>query len=51
VRELADYFCNSARLRIVHLFRDLHANADREGYRVAQKVLEGKQDWVQEGIL
>jgi hypothetical protein len=51
VRELADYFCNSARLRITHLFHDLHANADREGYRLAQKVLEGKQDWVQEGIL
>ncbi len=51
IRELADYFCNSARLRIAHLFRDLHANADREGYRLAQKVLEGKQDWVQEGIL
>jgi alkylation response protein AidB-like acyl-CoA dehydrogenase len=51
VRELADYFCNSARLRIAHLFRDLHANADREGYRFAQKVLEGKQDWVQQGIL
>jgi 3-hydroxyacyl-CoA dehydrogenase/alkylation response protein AidB-like acyl-CoA dehydrogenase/enoyl-CoA hydratase/carnithine racemase len=51
VRELADYFCDSARLRIAHLFRDLYANADREGYRLAQKVLDGKQDWVQEGIL
>jgi 3-hydroxyacyl-CoA dehydrogenase/alkylation response protein AidB-like acyl-CoA dehydrogenase/enoyl-CoA hydratase/carnithine racemase len=51
VRELADYFCNSARLRIAHLFRDLHANADGEGYRLAQKVLEGKQDWLREGIL
>ncbi len=51
VRELADYFCDSARLRIAHLFRDLHTNADREGYRLAQKVLEGKQDWLNEGIL
>ena len=51
VRDLANYFCDSARLRITHLFRDLHANAGREGYRLAQKVLEGKQDWVNEGIL
>jgi hypothetical protein len=51
VRELADYFCNSARQRITHLFRDLHANADHQGYRLSQKVLDGKQDWVQEGIL
>jgi len=51
VCELGDYFCNSARLRIAHLFRDLHANADREGYRLAQKVLEGKQDWLNKGIL
>ena len=51
VRELADYFCNSARLRVANLFRDLHANRDREGYRVAQKVLEGKEEWLQQGIL
>jgi hypothetical protein len=51
VRELADYFCNSARLRIDCLFHGLHHNADREGYRMAQKVLEGKQDWLQQGIL
>jgi alkylation response protein AidB-like acyl-CoA dehydrogenase/3-hydroxyacyl-CoA dehydrogenase len=51
VRDLANYFCNSARLRIAQLFRDLHANADSEGYRLAQKVLAGKQDWMSEGIL
>ncbi len=51
VVELVDYFCNSARLRIAHLFRDLHQNADRSGYRVAQKVLEGQKDWLFDGIL
>jgi hypothetical protein len=51
VRELTDYFCNSARLRIAHLFRELHHNADRDGYRLAQKVLDGKQDWLRDGIL
>jgi hypothetical protein len=51
VLELADYFCNSARLRVAHLFRDLHNNADRKGYRLAQKVLSGEEDWLYEGIL
>ncbi len=51
VRELADYFCQSARLRIAHLFRDLYGNADQKGYRVAQKILDGKEEWLQEGIL
>jgi hypothetical protein len=51
VRDLADYFCRSARLRIAHLFRELHGNTDSQGYRLAQKVLDGKQDWLREGIL
>jgi len=51
VLELVDYFCNSARLRVGHLFRDLHNNADRKGYRLAQKVLSGEEDWLYEGIL
>jgi 3-hydroxyacyl-CoA dehydrogenase/alkylation response protein AidB-like acyl-CoA dehydrogenase/enoyl-CoA hydratase/carnithine racemase len=51
VREMTDYFCNSARLRIAHLFRELHHNADGQGYRLAQKVLAGEQDWLREGIL
>lgn len=51
VLELADYFCNSARLRVAHLFRDLHNNADRKGYGLAQKVLSGGEDWLYDGIL
>ena len=51
VRDLADYFCNTARLRIAHLFRELHHNTDGKGYRLAQKVLCGEQDWLNEGIL
>ena len=51
VRDVADYFCNTARLRIAHLFRELHHNADSQGYRLAQKVLAGEQDWLREGIL
>ena len=51
IRELADYFCNSARVRIAHLFRDLHENTDRSGYRLAQQLLEGQQEWLSEGML
>jgi alkylation response protein AidB-like acyl-CoA dehydrogenase len=51
ILDVVDYFCDSARLRIAHLFRELHDNADREGYKLAQKVVGGQQDWLQEGIL
>ena len=37
--ERADYFCRSARLRVVQLFHDLHNNEDRRGYRLAQSLI------------
>ncbi len=48
---LVDYFCDTSRLRIRQLFRELHHNTDREGYKFAQGVLAGKYDWLREGIL
>lgn len=36
---LADYFCQTARLRVEEKFRELKRNADRAGYRLAQKLL------------
>jgi hypothetical protein len=36
---LADYFCRSAKLRVKDLFRSLHHNEDRRGYRLAQELL------------
>jgi alkylation response protein AidB-like acyl-CoA dehydrogenase len=50
-RALADYFCRMARLKIEALFRDVHDNRDAEGYRVAQQVLAGEFNWLQDGIL
>jgi hypothetical protein len=38
---MADYFCKASRLRIAEKFRAIRKNTDREGYRVAQQVLEG----------
>ncbi|HWX19317.1 MAG TPA: acyl-CoA dehydrogenase family protein [Candidatus Binatia bacterium] len=35
----ADYFCQTSRLRIEEKFRELRRNADRSGYRLAQKLI------------
>jgi hypothetical protein len=49
--DLVDYFCRSARLRIERNFAGLRHNADREGYRLAQDVLAGKHEWLEEGTV
>ncbi len=49
--ELVDYFSRSARLRIERHFAGLRHNADRQGYRLAQEVLAGKHDWLEEGTV
>jgi hypothetical protein len=40
-----------SRLKIEALFRGVHDNRDAQGYRVAQQVLTGQFDWLQEGIV
>jgi hypothetical protein len=37
--QLADYFCQTARLRIAEQFRGIRRNADKVGYQLAQEVL------------
>lgn len=49
--ELADLFCRQARRRVDALFGELWANDDDENYKSAVKVLEGRYQWVEEGIL
>ena len=49
--ELAELFCNQARRRVEQLFHDLWQNDDAESYAAAQKVLEGRYTWFEEGIL
>jgi hypothetical protein len=49
--DLVDYFCRSARLRIERNMGGLRRNADRHGYRLAQQVLAGKHQWMEEGIV
>jgi hypothetical protein len=50
-RALADYFCRISRLKIEALFRDVYTNQDDEGYRLAQHVLAGEFNWLQDGII
>jgi len=50
-RDLADYFCRMARFKIEDLFRHVHQNGDADGYRLAQRVMAGKFDWVEEGMI
>jgi alkylation response protein AidB-like acyl-CoA dehydrogenase len=50
-QELADLFCRGSRRRIDKLFSDLWHNDDQEDYDAAQKVLDGRYLWAEEGII
>jgi hypothetical protein len=49
--ELAQLFCSMARRRADALFHELWANDDDSRYSAAQKVLEGRYMWLEEGVL
>jgi len=48
---LADYFCTISKERIEQLFEAISHNADRAGYKVAQRVLKGDYTFLESGIL
>ncbi len=48
---LADYFCETARLRIEHYFDGLTHNADAKGYRLAQHILKEEMPVLSDGIV
>jgi alkylation response protein AidB-like acyl-CoA dehydrogenase len=48
--ELAQLFCSMAKRRADTLFNELWANDDDSRYSAAQKVLEGRYRWLEEGI-
>jgi hypothetical protein len=50
-RELADLFCGQARRRVDALFHGLWANDDDDNYSAAKKLLEGRYQFIEEGIL
>src|SRR5436190_2682240 len=51
VLHLADYFCAAAQLRVERNFDGLSHNADRQGYKLAQKVLKESIPSLEEGIV
>jgi alkylation response protein AidB-like acyl-CoA dehydrogenase len=48
--ELADLFARQARRRADALFEALWSNDDDAGYASAQKVLDGRYAWLEEGV-
>lgn len=48
--ELADEACRLARARIRQNFREVFRNNDVRTYRVAQRAMEGRYAWLEEGI-
>jgi alkylation response protein AidB-like acyl-CoA dehydrogenase len=51
VVRLAAAFCAQAQNRIEDLFNRLFDNADDQTYRLAQEVLRGEHEWLEEGIV
>ncbi|MFF4198643.1 acyl-CoA dehydrogenase family protein [Nonomuraea sp. NPDC001831] len=49
--ELADTFCHQARRRIRTLFDELWDNSDEQDVRLARYVLDGRYEFLEEGIL
>jgi hypothetical protein len=50
-KELADVFCKQARRRVDDLFTALWFNDDEDNYELALGVLDGRYEWLEEGIL
>lgn len=49
--ELARYFCSLSRRRIGNHFRALKDNDDKEGNKIAKKVLDREYTWLEKGII
>ncbi|MBI3999908.1 MAG: acyl-CoA dehydrogenase family protein [Candidatus Omnitrophica bacterium] len=49
--ELADLFCRDAKKRVNSHFQTLFKNSDATAYRIARNALEGKYNWLEDGII
>ncbi|MEJ1109523.1 MULTISPECIES: acyl-CoA dehydrogenase family protein [unclassified Kribbella] len=49
--ELAGVFCEQARLRVDRLFDQLWSNTDDSDRRLADRVLDGRYSWLEDGVL
>lgn len=48
--ELADYFCSLAKRRIERKFRALSHNDDKQGNKIAEKVIKKEFRWLEKGV-
>jgi hypothetical protein len=48
---LADLYCRGARRRVAHLFKAVWSNDDAFAYKTARAVLDGRYEWLEEGII
>jgi alkylation response protein AidB-like acyl-CoA dehydrogenase len=51
VLSVANYFCNSAKMRIDNHFAGARRNVDKRGYELTQELLAGKHSTLREGIV
>ena len=49
--ELAEAFCEQARLRVDHLFDQLWSNTDDTDRSLADRVLDGRYTWLEDGVI
>jgi alkylation response protein AidB-like acyl-CoA dehydrogenase len=49
--ELADLFCQQARLRIEELFGQLWTNTDAADSATAKRILAGRYTWLEDGVI
>ncbi len=49
--ELADLFCRQASRRVQNLFRGVGENDDQRAHQLAQRVLAGQVQWLEQGIV
>jgi hypothetical protein len=49
--ELAELFCQQARLRVSEHFRALWRNTDPRDVALAKRVIEGRYAWLEGGVL
>ena len=50
-QQLADVFCDQSRQRVEWLFHSLWHNTDSATYALAQDVLSGRHDRLEEGVM
>ena len=48
--ELADYYCNEAKIRIGKLFRDIGRNNDAATLKLNKSFMQGDFEWLEDEI-